>query len=324
MTCFRRPGIFLVALALIMVTAGAAAEPAIRVRLLGTGGPELTPHRLGAATLVEAKGQLLLFDAGRGVMQRLYESRVQIPEVTRVFFTHLHSDHIDGLPNLWMTSWFLLGRSTPMEFRGPEGTKKTIEGMTAFFSHDMVNRVHGPDTARGLETVVHEFTGDGAVYERDGVVVTAFAVDHKDGNPAFGFRIDCGGRSVVLSGDCTYSPNLVAHAKGADVIVHNVFAVSAPVMAGDPVKKIVAAKLASPEQAARVFLETRPRLAVFSHIIRVDLVDQDVVHRVRAAGYSGELVMGLDRMVIEVGEKVSVIPPPSLEDLGDVAKRGDH
>lgn len=300
-----------------------AAAPALRLYLLGTGGPELTPQRLGPSTVIEVNGQLLLFDVGRGAMQRMYESRLKITAITRVFFTHLHSDHIVGLPDLWITSWFLLGRSGPMEFWGPAGTAQMLEGMKAFFAHDMVNRVHGVDTPAGLQYQVREFTQDGVIYERDGVVVTAFAVEHKDGNPAYGYRIEYGGHAVVLSGDCTLSPNLIAHARGADVIVHNVFAVSDAVMARDPVKRIVATKLASPAQVAEVFNQDRPRLAVLSHIIRIDLTDEDVVQRVRAAGYAGPLELGRDRMVIDIGPEITITPPPALDKLADVAKRGD-
>jgi ribonuclease Z len=295
----------------------------ITVTLLGTGGPELTPDRQGAATLVSAGGQMLLFDTGRGVMQRLYESRVKITQVTRVFYTHLHSDHIEGLPNLWMSSWFLLGRMTPMEFHGPAGTRQMLKGMEMFFGHDLLHRVHGVDAPEGLRYSVHEFEADGVVFELNGVKVTAFAVDHKDGNPAFGFRVDYGGRSVVLSGDCTYSTNLLAHASGVDVIVHNVFAVSPAVMATDPVKKIVAQKLASPEQVGALFIAAKPRLGALSHVIRVNLTDEDVQVRIRSAGYDGALAIGVDRMKIEIGDEIRVNPPASLHDLPDAAKRGD-
>jgi len=306
-----------------LAAAEPAAAPALRVYLLGTGGPELTPQRLGPCTVVEANGQLLLFDAGHGAMQRLYEARLKITSVTKVFFTHLHSDHIVGLPDLWITSWFLLGRSAPMEFRGPAGTARMLEGMKAFFAHDMTARVFGPDTAAGLQYSVTEHTHDGVIYQREGVVVTAFEVEHKDGNPAYGYRIAHGGHAVVLSGDCTLSPNLIAHAQVADVIVHNVFAVSAPVLAHDPVKRIVAAKLASPEQVAEVFQKTRPRLGVLSHIIRIDLQDEDVARRVRAAGYAGPLELGRDRMVIDIDAEITIAPPAALDDLPDAAKRGD-
>jgi ribonuclease Z len=318
-----RPLLLLVS-GLLLAAARPASAQDISVYLLGTGGPELTEGRQGASTLVVAHGQNLLFDAGRGVMQRLYESRIRISEVNEVFLTHLHSDHIEGLPNLWMSGWFLLRRTAPMDFHGPQGTAAMVHGMQAFFAHDLVARVQGPDTPEGLRFTVEEFAGDGLVYERDGVRVSAFAVDHKDGNPAFGYRIDYHGRSVVLSGDCTYTPNLVEHAQHADLIIHNVFAVSPPILAHNPVERLVAQKLASPEQVAAVFRATRPRMAALSHVIRIGLHDDDVVAQIRAAGYQGPLTMGLDRMVIAIGEEITVTPPPSLEGFPDAVKPGDR
>jgi ribonuclease Z len=319
----RRVIMRLLILFLGLTVSAVAGGPDLTICLLGTGGPELTPDRQGAATLVEAGQEKLLFDAGRGVMQRLYECRVSIPEVREVFLTHLHSDHIEGLPNLWMSGWFLLGRSQQMTFHGPTGTQAMAKGMEAFFGHDMVTRVQAAKSSEGLKYAVQEFTGDGVVYDHDGVRVIAFQVDHKDGNPAFGFRVENHGRSVVLSGDCTYTRNLVEHARNCDVIVHNVFATSAAIMAKNPVERLVSFKLASPEQVAAVFSETHPRLAALSHVIRIGLKDADLVTRIRAAGYAGPLTVGLDRMVIEVGDSIVVQNPPALDDLPDVAKPGD-
>lgn len=95
----------------------AKAQEEMTVTLLGTGGPEYFPDRLGISTLVEANGLKLLFDAGRGTSQRLYESRINPKEVTHIFLTHLHNDHIEGLPELWITPWFLLGRDHGFEVK---------------------------------------------------------------------------------------------------------------------------------------------------------------------------------------------------------------
>jgi ribonuclease Z len=160
------------------------------------------------------------------------------------------------------------------------------------------------------------------VYDRAGVRVIAFQVDHKEGNPAFGYRIEYHGHAVVLSGDCTYTPNLIQHAAHCDVIVHNVFAASEAVIARNPVERLVALKLASPEQVAAVFSQTRPKLAALSHVIRIGLKDVDLVARIRAAGYDGPLTVGLDRMTIEVGDAVVVRDPPALDELRDVANPG--
>jgi ribonuclease Z len=300
--------------------------PDIRVILLGTGGPELSPNRLGYATLVEAGDQKLLFDAGRGVLQRLYESRVNPTEVTKVFFTHLHNDHTEGLAPLWLTPWFLLGRDKPMEVWGPTGTARMIAGMREMFWFDIEHRVNKFNKAENLQLATTEI-GEGEVYNRGGVKVTAFSVWHDDGNPAFGYRIDYKGRSVVLSGDTTYSAHLVTRAKGVDLIVHNVIALS-PRLSAAPEMGPVVGKLTTPEQAARVFNETLPKLAVFSHVVKKELHgkagDEEIMRRVRSAGYAGPLEMGYDRMLIDIGRSVVVTPPASTQNLPDLDRKGAY
>src|SRR5262249_26272241 len=101
-----------------------SSDKHMRVVLVGTGGPEINPARFGYSTLIEAGGQRLLFDAGRGVVQRLYESRVNPREITQNFLTHLHNDHIEGLPTLWMTPRFLLGKTSRSKSGGLPGPKK--------------------------------------------------------------------------------------------------------------------------------------------------------------------------------------------------------
>jgi ribonuclease Z len=306
------------------ITAPANAEEAttIRVHLIGTGGPELTPTREGMSTLIEANGQTLTFDVGRGALQNIYLSRIDPRNVTKIFLTHLHSDHIEGLPAIWMTPWFMFGRKQNLEIWGPQGTQQMVDGMRQMYGHDVEHRANPVFKRDYLDITVHEIT-DGAVYDAGGVKVTAFTVEHDDGNPAFGYRIDAAGRAVLLSGDTTYSDNVVKFGRNADLIVSNVVAFSAA-MTKAGVLKPVLDKLTTPEQAAAIFTKTKPRLAVFSHIVKKELPgeagDQVIIDRTRAAGYDGPMVMGQDRMTIDVGAEVKVIPPQSVEGIVDFDK----
>lgn len=300
------------------MTEQAQAQDTMKVTLLGTGGPEYFPDRLGISTLVEANGQKLLFDIGRGTNQRLYQSRVNPKTITDIFVTHLHNDHIEGLPDLWMTPWFLLGRDHGFDLWGPEGTDDMIAGMRLMFGHDLDKRVNKFNPIENLDIRVHTVSGDGVVFDRDGVTVTAFAVEHKDGNPSYGYRVDYNGHSVVLSGDTTLNDNLIVHSAGADVIVHNVIAFSDRLSAM-PEMQGVLEKLTTPEQAAEVFSRTAPKLAVFSHLVTKEMQGDagldKIIERVRAAGYAGPLVMGEDRMVLNIGDTVDTVAPASLDDL---------
>lgn len=301
-----------------------AQEPAISVTLLGTAGPEYFPDRQGIATLVEANGQKLLFDVGRGTSQSLYESRINPKDVSRIFLTHLHSDHIEGLPEVWMTPWFLLGRAHGFELWGPEGTQEMVDGMRLMFGHDLEKRVNKFNPIENLAIDVHPLE-DGVVFDQDGVTVTAFPVEHADGNPAYGFRVDYAGHSVVLSGDTTFTENVVKHGTKADLIVHNVIAFSDR-LSQLPEMQGVLAKLTTPEQAAKVFLEAKPKMAVYSHLVTKELDatkgPEQILARTRAAGYDGPLTMGEDRMVITIGDTVEVLKPQSLDGLPTLDTKG--
>ena len=312
----------LLATVLTLGSACAEEKPGIRVHLIGTGGPELTPTRAGMSTLLETSGQTLVFDLGRDALQNIYLSRVDPRSVTKVFLTHLHSDHIEGLPAIWITPWFMFGRKQKLEVWGPEGTKQMIDGMRTMYAHDLEHRVNPVFKREYLDIAVHEIV-PGVVYDDGGVKVTTFSVEHDDGNPAFGYRIDAAGRSVVLSGDTTYNENVVKFGTGADLIVSNVVAFSDP-MTKAGILKPVLDKLTTPEQGAAIFSKAKPRLAVYSHIVKKELPgdagDEVVIKRTRAAGYAGPLVMGQDRMIVDIGDEVKVLPPPSTEGLVDFDK----
>jgi ribonuclease Z len=309
----------MLALATWVAIGGAAygQDDGIKVTLVGTGGPEFFPDRLGISTLVEANGQKLLFDVGRGTTQNLYLSRVNPKDITTIFVTHLHNDHIEGLPELWMTPWFLLGRDHGFRMWGPDGTEEMVQGMRMMFGHDLEKRVNKFNPIENLEIEVHPLS-DGVVYDENGITVTAFPVEHHDGNPAYGFRVDYNGHSVVLSGDTTLHENLIEHGSGADLIIQNVIAFSER-LSNMPEMKGVLAKLTTPEQAAEVFSRAKPKMAVYSHIVTKELHGQkgidEILARTRAAGYEGPLTMGEDRMVIQIAEEIAVLPPQPIDDL---------
>jgi ribonuclease Z len=309
---------------LMAITTAQAEGPAMKVILLGTAGPEYFPDRLGISTLVEVNGEKLLFDAGPGVNQRLYQSLVNPRDISKIFLTHLHSDHIGGLPDLWMTPWFLLGRDHGLELWGPDGSAQMVDGMRKMFGHDLEARVNKFNPIENLAIQVH-VVSDGVVFDNNGVKVTAFPVEHADGNPAFGYRIDANGHAVVLSGDTTLNANVIKQGTGADLIVHNVIAFSDR-LSEMPEMKGVLAKLTTPEQAAEVFKQAKPKLAVYSHIVTKEMQgkkgEDAIIARTRAAGYDGPLVMGIDRMSFEISDSVKMIEPAPLDHLPNLDSKG--
>lgn len=148
---------------------------------------------------------------------------------------------------------------------------------------------------------------EGVAFEKDGVTITAFEVDHSPVWPAFGYRLDYDGRSVVLSGDTRVSTNLIRYAQGVDLLVHEVASPESFQRAGVRPERIksVIDHHSTPEQAGEVFAKTNPRLAVFSHIVQPDASEEDLIPPTRKH-YAGRVEVGEDLMVIEVAEKIEV------------------
>ena len=302
---------FAVALFAAAVVPAAAQVQGIRVTLLGTGCPPPVMNRFGPSTLVEAGDQKLLFDAGRGALQRLTQSKVRWQDVNGVFLTHLHSDHIVGFPDLWLTGWLIVpGRNVPLQVWGPLGTSKMISHLKQAYEYDIsIRQVNDRAAPDGVVLLAQDIS-EGVVYNKGGVKVTAFEVDHAPVKPAFGYRIDYGGHSVVLSGDTRVSENLIRHAQGVDLLVHEVFVPETLLRLGvtpDRAKNIVAFHT-TPEEAGLVFARTKPKLAVYSHICLPSATDQDLLPPTRKT-YGGRLEAGEDLMVIEVGEKIETRKP---------------
>ena len=273
--------------------------------LLGTGSPDLRMDRFGPSILVEAGNQKLLFDCGRGATLRIQQLGIDWNDVTALFLTHLHSDHIVGLPDLFLTGW-LLGRQTPLRVWGPAGTQAMMSHLVEAFQFDIrMRQVDDLRPAAGAVAIAKDI-GPGVVYENAGVKVTAFDVDHGPVKPAFGYRIDYEGHSLVLSGDTRYSENLIRFARGVDVLVHEVCLADPEALRASEHERHVMAHHISPEQAAVVFRLVKPKLAVYSHVVILgNGTDAEIMALTRKT-YSGPLELGEDLMAIELGEEIKI------------------
>ncbi len=288
----------------------AAGHPVFQVTLLGTGNPRPVMTRFGPSTLVEAGGRKFVFDCGRGVTQRLYQLGIPFQEVDALFLTHLHSDHMVGIPDLWLTGW-VMGRKVALRVWGPTGTTEMMTRLQqAYAFDDHIRRDMDEQLPAEGAVIESREIEEGVVYDRDGVKVTAFAVDHGVVKPAFGYRVDFAGRSVVLSGDTRFSENLIRYAQGTDVLIHEVLDLEAYRAADktytpEQVQKVIAHHTPA-EEAGLVFSRVRPRLAVFSHIVPPNA--PNVIAAARKH-YSGPLELGEDLMSIDIGERFVVHRP---------------
>jgi ribonuclease Z len=300
----------------IAVVSCISAQSSIKITLLGTGAPVPSIERFGPSILVEAGGQKLLFDCGRGAAQRLWQLKIPLGQIDALFLTHLHSDHVVGIPDVWLTSWIpaVYGRrDSPFQVFGPGGTKDMMENLVKAFSWDITTRSKEKNKADSGALVNTTDIKEEFIWQKNGVKVTPFTVRHSEFiDSALGYRIDYAGHSVILSGDTRYSENLIRHAKGADVVIHEVAAANEHSMQTSPLINQILGFHTSPEDAGKVFEQIKPKLAVYSHIVLLTAdpsipppTSNDLIQRTQKY-YKGTLQVGEDLLSIEITDEVKV------------------
>jgi ribonuclease Z len=241
----------------LLAGGSARAEDEFRVTLLGTGSPIPRPDRFGPSTLVEAGGQKLIIDAGRGVPIRLGQKNVALGKIDILFLTHYHSDHTSGIPDLWLTGWLpgpWARRTVSFNVIGPTGAKALMEGLEKAYALDIKIRMEDEKLPpEGIAVKADEFDNEGVVYQKNGVKVVAFNVHHGDAiKPSVGYRIEYNGHAAVISGDTTYDENVVKNAAGADLLIHEV-AMARPELMQVPAIQRIMAHHTTPKEAGVVF-----------------------------------------------------------------------
>lgn len=284
-------------------------DGSLHVVLCGTGAAVPDPGRLPACTAILAGGEFVLVDTGPGTILQADLLELPLRHLSALLITHFHSDHIGGLGQTLSHTW-LRGRKKPVRIYGPPGIERVMRGFAEAYAFDTEYRALplGDELdPRWQVPEVHELALDEAptpVFERNGLRVTAFAVDHSPVQTALGYRIDYHGRSVVLSGDTRAYPPLARHARGADLLIHSAggfvgFLVESIERLGErgEMPRVDPALFATPVEVAGIAAEAGVGTLVFSHI---PPITNALFRRVWLRGVSdvfdGEVVVGEDGM----------------------------
>lgn len=287
----------------LLVASGAplAAQVApgrTEVVLLGTGMPRPNPMAAGPATAVVVGDQVLLFDAGRAVMQQLAAAHLPVSGPTATFITHLHSDHTVGLPDLILTSW-VMRRQQPMPIYGPPGLQRMVDRVLDAWAIDIRVRTEGLEREpRGGERVTVREVVPGVVHDSAGVRVTAIRVPHGDFPDALGFTVETPDRVIVISGDTGPSEAIERAARGADVLVHEVYSAAHLAPEDRPGGELWPAYMrafhTSDEEVGAIAARAGVKLVVLTHLLRMGASDADLIAGVRRGGFTGPVVVGKD------------------------------
>jgi ribonuclease Z len=298
----------------------------LRVLLCGTASPLPNASRAGPCTAIIAGGHIWMVDAGGGGMRNLVLWHLPTERLAGVLLTHFHSDHIEDLGEANLQSW-VAGRQAPLPVYGGPGVTDVVQGFTQAYLHDTGYRVahHGADALPpdDEKMVPHEIgsapgtplaEGETAVVlDQDGLKITAIGVNHFPVVPAYAYRFDYGGRSVVVSGDTKESLPLATAAKGTDVLVHeamqnDLLKLAHQMLADSNMPRL--AKMSNdiqtyhttPDQAANIANLAGAKLLVLTHLTPA-LPDflmgpafMRLVHKVRPEG----TVVGRDGLLVSL------------------------
>ncbi len=277
----------------------AAAFSQTNVVMLGTGTPIADPDRFGPSVAIVVNDTPYVVDAGSGVVRRAAAAArggwraLSNGNLHTLFLTHLHSDHTLGYPD-FLLSPTVLDRKGPVQVYGPKGTKEMTEHIYAAWKKDIDVRVNGLEggDAAGYKADVHEIKA-GVVFKDANVTVTAYPVRHGSWDEAFGYAFQSADRSIVISGDTTYSPSVAEACRGCDVLIHEVYCAAGLAKRTPHWQKYHSTFHTSAFDLAKLANEAKPKLLVLYHVGFHGCSEQELLQEVKA-GYKGAVVSAHD------------------------------
>lgn len=270
-----------------------------QVVLLGTGTPNADPDTSGPAVAIVVNDTPYVVDAGPGVVRRAAAAArkgvtgLEVSKLRRLFITHLHSDHTAGYADFILTP-AVLDRDAPLEVFGPPGTRRMTDHILKAYSEDIDLRVNGlePAKPRGYEIRARD-VGPGIIYRDGNVTVKAFAVSHGSWKHAYGYRFETPDKTVVISGDCTFSESVIENCNGCDILIHEVYSTAGFARREPEWQKYHAVFHTSSKQLSALASKARPGLVVLYHQLLWGATPEQLLEEIEA-GYSGRVVFGRD------------------------------
>lgn len=287
--------------ALFIATCGIlnAQNSDTKLVLLGTGSPFADPTKSGPSLAIVVNNTSYIVDCGPGVVRRAAEaSKLGFPsleasQLKTLFITHLHSDHTIGLADIILTP-AVLDRNAPILIYGPVGSKKMTADLMSAYKEDIDIRINGLE--KGDAIAYQVFTNEikeGEIYKDSNLKVTAFKVQHGQWDHAFGFVFQTKDKKIVISGDCTYSENLIKYAKDCDILVHEVYSDAGLKKRTQRWQDYHSTFHTSTYQLADIANQVKPKLLILNHQLTFGTTLQSLLDEVQSK-YKGVVVNGSD------------------------------
>jgi ribonuclease BN (tRNA processing enzyme) len=277
-----------------------------RLVLLGTaGGPTPKSGRSAPAQAIVVDDRMYLVDCGDGVARQLALAGLPMRNLRGVFITHQHSDHNAGYGPLFLLGW-AGGIERPVDTFGPPPLEKMTRLLLQAYEYDITLRMKDegrPPLAPLIRP--HDITRGGEVFADDRLRVTAALNHHPPIEHSFAYRFDTDDRSIVISGDTTYSDNVVRLAKGADVLVHEVvhrpFWERPDAPQTPEIRRHIIASHTDAEDLGRLATAAGVKTLVLTHFVPSEptgAVPDDVWLAAARKHFTGEVILGRDLLEI--------------------------
>jgi ribonuclease BN (tRNA processing enzyme) len=299
---------FAVSQALLTRIASSQQKTSTRVILLGTkGGPRVGESgRSNPSTLILINDIPYIVDCGYGTSKQMITTGVALNRLRYIFITHHHSDHNLEYGALLYNAW-ITGLPASVDAYGPPGLQEMTRDFFNYLKFDIDTRMEDegrPDPRSRI--VAHDFDKPGVVLTNNDVKVSACLVRHPPIKQAYAYRFDAKDRSIVISGDTAYAPELAEFAKDADVLVHEIMylpGIEALIKRLPNAKRLREHLVAShtlPEDVGKIAAQAKVKTLVLTHFVPGD--DASITDEQWAAGvrthFKGRVVVGKDLMEI--------------------------
>ena len=288
-------------IALLISTCGLlkAQNTDTKLILLGTGTPFADPTKSGPSLAIVVNNTSYIVDCGPGVVRRAAEaSKLGFPsleaaQLKTLFITHLHSDHTIGLADIILTP-AVLDRNAPIRIYGPVGSKKMTDDLMSAYKEDIAIRINGLEKGDAIAYQVYtNEIKEGQIYKDSNLTVTAFNVQHGQWDNAFGFVFQTKDKKIVISGDCTYSENLIKYAKDCDILVHEVYSDTGLKKRTQRWQDYHSTFHTSTYQLADIANKVKPKLLILNHQLTFGTTLQSLLDELKSK-YAGPVVNGAD------------------------------
>ena len=297
----------------------AAPQTGTQLVLLGTqGGPGVAANRTQASNAVIVDGRPYLVDFGYGALKSAVQAGLTLGTISNVFITHLHDDHTADIAALLALKWTASQNPGEATIHGPYGTTAMVDAAIAFSKANVEIRKVDEGRTVDPKTIFHGRDLTAAkiteVFKDDRLTVLAVENTHfperakaKMDYRSFSYRFNTATRSIVFSGDTTYSENLIELARGADVFVcevnggANAQNAAAPAAApnnnGESIARHVRETHSTPEEVGKMAAAAKVKTVVLSHQVGGGRGgNDDPLTADLKKVFSGEVIVGADQM----------------------------